>query len=422
MDIKLFPFQVKILASKKPVIVAICGRSSGKSHAGSYWALKKLIECEGMGLILAPTYQQAEIPIKYLMNIFEEIRIKYTYNKQPSFGKSQLPSHNNILSCLINGKLKHIKMASADVEDNLRSGSYSWVLIDEACYVSEEAWQIIAPTMRGLGTDFIYQTLMISSPAGKNWVYNSFLEQPSEKVEVIKAPSWENYLQVNKEKLELWQETMSSRMYKQEIEGLILDSNLNAIFYAYNKDALQPTQPIGNQYIISLDQNVTPGTGVIMQKREKAFFVLDEIHIDDGANFESYIKEIIKKVPPNSNIKLTGDSFGNNRSVASLESFYKQVITGLKSKGYIVYDETLKSNPTVLTSREEINRLFERRLITIDLKCKNLIRDFEMATWKEKGVFETDKSKYDPHTAEALVYGVWRNTNHQGVTIGSMRM
>lgn len=420
-DINLFPFQVKILSSTKPIIVSICGRSSGKSHAGSYWVLKKLINTPGMGLITAPTYAQAEIPIKYLMNIFESLGVKYTFNKQPNFAKSLLPSHNNILSCLINGELKQIKMASADVEDNLRSGSYSWILIDEACYVSEEAWHIIAPTLRGQGTDFTYQTLMISSPAGKNWIYSSFLENPSELVEVIKAPSWENFYQVNAEKLKLWQESMSKRMYQQEIEGLIIDSNLNAIFYAYTKDSIQPQQSVSNKYIVSLDQNVSPGAGAIVQKRDKTFHVLDEIFIDDGANYESYINEITKKIPHGAIIDLCGDRSGNNRSVAALQSFYSSVISGLKNKGFTVYDKTNTSNPKVYESREEINRLFERKLIFIDPKCKHLIRDFEQATWKEKGVFETDKSKYDPHVAEALVYGIWQ-TRGVGITMSGMRI
>ena len=411
MNVDIFPFQQKILSSKKPLIVSICGRSSGKSHIAAWWAIKKASECNGMGIIVAPTYQQAEIPIKYIMSFLEDLGIPYVFNKSPNFAKSSLPSHSNILSMLISGSLKQIKMASADVEDNLRSGSYSWAILDEACYISEEAWQILAPTLRGEGTDFVYQALLISSPAGKNWVYTNFIETEIESVELIKAPSWENIFQVNKEKLALWRETMSSRMYRQEIEAEILDSNLNAIFYAFNKDAIQPTKAEGNRYIVSLDQNVSPGCGTIIQRRDKSFFVLDEIYIDDGATFESYIREIVKKVPPSSVIELTGDSSGNKRDVAALKSFYSSVIDGLKQKGYTVYDRTLKSNPNVYESREEINRLFEQRLILIDPKCEHLVKDFEMVSWKETGVFETNKRKYDPHVAESLVYGVWSTQN-----------
>lgn len=406
-NIDIFPFQQKILTCKKPLIVAICGRSSGKSHISAWWAIQKADSCDGMGIIVAPTYQQAEIPIKYIMNFLEMIGIPYTFNKNPSFAKSSLPSHTNILSMLLNGKLKQIKMASADVEDNLRSGSYSWAILDEACYISEEAWQILAPTLRGQGTNFTYQTLLISSPAGKNWIYSNFIEPDSDNIQVIKAPSWENIFQVNEEKLKLWKETMSSRMFQQEICAEILDSNLNAIFYAYNQDSIQPQQHSGLKYLVSLDQNISPGAGTIMQVREKQFHILDEIHIDDGATYESYIREIVKKLPKGATIDLCGDSSGNARNVAALQTFYSSVIKGLKEKGFTVYDKTLKSNPSVYESREEVNRLFERKLLWIDPKCKNLIKDFEMATWKEKGIFETDKKKYDPHNAESLVYGIW---------------
>lgn len=406
-NVSLFQFQMKIMKSQKPFIVAICGRSSGKSHGAAWWCLQKAMTCDGMGLITAPIYQQAEVPIKYLMNILESLGIDYCFNKAPNFTKSNLPTHTNILSMLLNGKLKQIKMASADIPDNLRSGSYSWALMDEGCYIEEDVWNILAPTLRGLGNEFTYQVLITSSPAGKNWVYEKFLETPSDNCEVIKAPSWENIYQVNDEKLALWKETMSKRMYQQEIEALILDSNLNAIFYAYNKDAVQPQAAIGNKYVVALDQNVQPGSGVIMQHRDKAFHVLDEIHIDDGASYDSYLREIKKKLPAQATIDLCGDSSGNARNVASLQTFYASIIKGLKEMGYFVYDKTNRSNPSVYESREEVNRLFERQLLHVDPRCKFLIKDFEMAVWKEKGVFETDKAAYDPHTAEAMVYGIW---------------
>jgi hypothetical protein len=407
MNVKLFPFQIKILKSLKPIIIAICGRSSGKSFSSAWWAFNKSLTCQGMGLITAPIYQQAEVPIKYLMAILEQLQVPYCFNKNPSFAKSTLPSHTNILSMLLNGELKQIKMASADIEDNLRSGSYTWALLDEGCYISEEAWNVLAPTLRGLGNEFNYQVLITSSPAGKNWVYSKFLENPSSNIEVIKAPSWENIFQVNEEKLNLWKETMSKRMYLQEIEAEILDSNLNSIFYAYNKDIVQPQVAEGIKYIVSLDQNISPGAGVIIQKRQSNFVVLDEIFIDDGASYEAYIREIKKKVPQGATIDLCGDSSGNARNVAALQTFYTSVNKGLKEANYIVYDKTNRSNPSVYESREEVNRLIERHLLAIDPKCKNLIRDLEMATWKEKGIFETDKATYDPHVAESMVYALW---------------
>lgn len=407
MDVSLFKFQIKILKSQKPFIVAICGRSAGKSAAAAWWAFQKAQSSDGMGLITAPIYQQAEVPIRYLMKILEDIGIPYCFGKQPSFARSLLPSHTNILSMLLNGKLKQIKMASADIEDNLRSGSYSWAILDEGCYISEEAFTVLAPTMRGQGTDYNYQTLIVSSPAGKNWVFEKFLENESPYVEVIKAPSWENIFQVNEERLNQWRETMSKRMYAQEIEAQILDSNLNSIFYAYNKDIIQPQKAEGTKYIVSLDQNVNPGVGVIMQKRDSRFIVLDEIYIDDGANYESYIQEIIKKVPKGSVIDLCGDASGNARNVAALQTFYSSVIKALKVAGYTVYDKTNRSNPSVYESREEINRLMEQGKLLVNTSCKHLVRDFEMACWKSKGVFETDKASYDPHVAESLVYGCW---------------
>lgn len=418
--VKLFRFQSEILKSKSPVIIALCGRSSGKSHAAGYWLFKKLIECDGIGLITAPTYQQAEMPLKYLMNILSSYNIPFVYNKTPNFAQSSLPSHNNILSAKVNGKLKQIKMASADIPDNLRSGSYSYALADEGAFVSEEAYNILLPTLRGQGTDFNYQLLITSSPAGKNHIYTKYIENKPPSVHLIRAPSWENIYQVNKEKLALWRETMSSRMYKQEIEAEILDSNLNAIFYAYNPSILGSFTPENVKWIVSLDQNVSPGAGVFIQQQGKNFVVLDEIYIDDGANFASYCNRIMSVIPKGGTIDLCGDASGNARNVASLNTFYDSVMKTLKDNGYRVYNKTNRSNPKVYESREEVNRLIEQGLLKIDKRCKNLIKDLEMAAWKEKGVFETDKAAYDPHVAEALVYGLWE-FRHSGSGVGSLR-
>lgn len=422
MEVPLFKFQKKILQSTKPYIVAICGRSAGKSAAAAWWAFKKSLECPGMGLITAPVYQQAEVPIKYLIHILEDLKINYCWNKEPSFARSFLVNHKNILSIDFPGGMKQIKMASAEIEDNLRSGSYSWAILDEGCYISEEAFTVLAPTLRGNGTQFLYQSLIVSSPAGKNWVYSKFLENPSDLVDIIRAPSSDNIYQVDKKKLDQWQETMSDRMYKQEILAEILDSNLNSIFYAYNKTIIVPQQATGSKYIVSLDQNVFPGAGIVAQKREKTFHVLDEIYIDDGANYESYVQQIRIKVPLQATIELCGDASGNARNVASLATFYASVQSSLKKLGYIMYDNTNKSNPSVYESREEVNRLIERKLLFIDPKCIHLIKDFELASWKSKSIFETDKATYDPHVAEALVYSLWHyRSNKPGFSFGSIR-
>lgn len=408
--INIFPYQQKILQSTKPLIVAICGRSVGKSFIAGHWAFKKALQCDGMGIIVAPVYSQAEVPLKYLMNILEEYQVPYVFNKQPQFAKSMLPSHTNILSILLNGKLKQIKMASADVEDNLRSGSYSWAVIDEACYCSESSWMVLNPTFRGQGTNFNYQVLMISSPAGKNWLYEKFIENDSSNIEVLRAKSSENIYQVNDEKLALWQETMSSRMFDQEINAIFLDANLNGIFYSYSKDIhLTNDTPHIERVMVSLDQNVDDGSGIIATLKNDIFTVYDEFRIDQGANFSNYATEIIKRVPNNSIIEIYGDASGNKRDVSALISFYASLFKELKSRSNIsVKDKTNRSNPSQFEAFEEVNRRLERKKLLIKSNLKHLIKDLEMSVYK-KGTFEADKKTWDGHSTDALKYLLWEH-------------
>jgi len=406
--VKLFPFQMKILNSSRPIILSLVGRAAGKSFAASYFLLKKLTTVDGMGLLFSPTYKQSEIVLLYLQNICAQLGLEYCYNRAPGFARSSLPTHNNIFSVIINGNLKQLRVGSADIPDSLRSGSYSYAVCDEAAFIDEDSWNVFLPTLRGNGVDFFYQVLLVTSPNGMGWLYDKFIQTPSEQVEFIQAPSSENIYQVDQAKLDLWRETLSARAYSQEIEAQIISTNLSSIFYAFSKDAVQPQAAIGSKFLVGLDQNVSPGAGTIIQQRDTHFHILDEIYIDDGATYESYVREIIKRLPANCTIDLCGDASGNARNVAALQTFYTSVIAGLKQAGLTVYDKTLRSNPKVYQSREEINRLLERKLLHVDPRCKNLIRDFERAVWKQKGVFETDKALYDPHVCESMIYSIWQ--------------
>jgi hypothetical protein len=360
-----------------------------------------------MGLVCSPRYAQTEICVRYITQLLDKCGLKYTFNQRPRFATSELPSHTNILSCLINGKLKQIKVGSADTPDSLRSGNYSWLLIDEVCYVDKNVYNILSPCLRGAGTNFVYQTLMISSPAGRDWVYNDMIAPDSRHVEVIRAPSWENIYEVNQEKLDFWKETMSAKYYLQEVCGEITDTNVGAVYEAFNKECIQPQIVEGNKFLVSLDQNTAPGAGIIAQKRGDNFHILDEIYIDDGANYHSYCREIIKKLPANASVDLFGDRSGNNASVTSIESFYKLLMDELKEKGISVYDKTNICNPYIQQSVQEVNRRFERKQLFIDPKCKHVIKDFEMATWLPGATFKIDKKAYDPHNVDAVRYLIY---------------
>lgn len=413
ITIKLLPSQLKILKSDKANIVAILPRGCGKSYTIPFIFILKAYNCEGIGFLGAPIYSQAELALNYIIKFLDNNKIEYCYNKNPSFLKSNLSNHNRILSINLNGKLKQLRIGSFDVEESIRGANYSYGIIDEAAYISEEGYYTYLPCLRGLGNNFNYQTYFLTTPQGKNWIYSNFIDKERNDVEIIKTKAKENYHVYSDEKLELLKVSLSKRMYLQEIEAEFLDTNLNSLFHSFSienhlkKDI--KSFNTGETIYISLDQNVDNGSGVIARYSADLLEIVDEIHIDQGANYESYSSEIIKKIPEKSVINLYGDASGNARDVSAKESFYKQLIQILKSKGYQVNSKVNTSNPSIFESVEELNRRFEQNKIIINSKCTNLIKDLEIAAWKPniEGKFIIDKNKYDPHVADSLRYLVW---------------
>jgi len=405
----------------------------GKTTVAGVWAFKKMVNTPGIGLLLAPTYAQAENTLKSLIKLLEQYKAEWTWNRNPQFAKSDLPSHNNVLSAYINSELKQIQLGSADRYDNLRGGNFSYLIFDEAAMASETSYQTIAPCLRGQGTNFQYQQLLLSTPRGRNWLYNNFCKNTNKNIDVIRAGSAENFIEFTDDKLEFLKSTMSKRMYEQEILGLIVEQNSNAIFYAFDiaknvidynannslTDTLKCEYEHAKRLFISLDQNVSPLTGilgVVETGTTSIIHVLDEIYIEDQGNallMARHINEKLKIKP--TRLEVYGDAYGKNRTLVG-SNYYDTLFTELKKSGWYIVDKTNQKNPPIYDSAEETNRKLEKVELTIGKHCDYLIRDMEMAKYKEN-TMAVDKNEYDPHLGDALRYLVWSVRQGSGVKL-----
>jgi hypothetical protein len=392
----------------------LCGRGLGKSYVAGYWCFKKLVESPGMGLLIAPTYSQAENTLKSVFAVLDKFGVEYTWNKHPVFAQSWLPSHTNVLSINVNNELKQLRLGSADQYDNLRGGNYSWLCFDEAAMADERAYQTLAPCLRGQGTKFQYQQLLLSTPRGRNWLYNNFVSEEHKSIEVIRAGSAENFIEYTADKIAFLQSTMSKRMFEQEVLGLIVEQNTNAVFYSFaNETCTTDETNWDGRLFISSDQNISPLCSILGSIKTGMIHINEECYIEDNGNVKDMARMIHGKIPLKpGRIEVYGDRSGRNRTLVG-SAFYDQLFEELKKLGWYCVNRTNTKNPPVYDSAEEVNRSFEQRKLVINKKCQNLIRDMDMAKYKDNSL-DIDKKEYDPHLADALRYMAYENRPSAG--------
>lgn len=415
IKVKLFAPQIKALKSNKEVVLLLTSRGAGKSTLAVYWIIKKFVEQPHvLGFIGTPSHSQTNDLMTKLVNVLADIGLPYVLAKMPPASwRSTLADHSNYLSVLLPGnKLCQCRYATLANYEASRGISIGWMVIDEAALVDIRAYrEVLLPALRGYGTDHQYQQLLLTTPRGvSNWV-SELLDKPN--VDVIRAPASSNFIEFNDEKIESFRNVMSDRQFRQEILGEIVNITDRTQFHGFSLNAVKEVKIDNNfKMAITSDQNVNPLTASLIYYKPDMVYIAKEIFIEGGTVND--LMASLSKFPElkNKNIGLYGDRSGNNKSVVSEHSFYKQLIDKCKAISIELSDRTLQSNPIIYDSRELVNAWLEKNKLIIDPGCKHLIKDMEKAQYTSD--FKTDKKHYDPHLADAVAYFFWKQYGKKG--------
>ena len=188
------------------------GRQFGKSLLAQnlllYWLLRNN---KSKGAWISPVYMQCTKVFKELLAASRPL-IK-------SHNKSELSIE------FLNGST--LKFLSADNYDNIRGFSFEYMVIDEAAFIKSEAiTEAILPTLTVTGK----KCLIISTPKGKNWFYNYWLQgsNPNPIYTSFKGISIDNPY-VNKEFIEEQRKSLPTEVFAQEYLAEFSDSG-NDVF------------------------------------------------------------------------------------------------------------------------------------------------------------------------------------------------
>jgi len=382
---KLTQLQSEIINDKNRFKIIVSGRRSGKTFC-AISSLAKYARYPGRKcMYVAPSYRMAK------QIAWEDL--KQTLNEKSWTKKI---NESDLTVTLINGST--IFLRSADNPDSIRGIGLDYVVIDEAADIGEEAWKaVIRPTL----SDRQGAAMIITSPKGRNWVYETFQNAKH-------LPDWRAWQFttaqggiVAQEELFQAKQDLDERTYKQEYEAEFVDYS-GLIYYAFGEHNILDIQFGDAQRIpihIGMDFNVDPGCAVLGFKHNNGIHIYDELEIW-GTDTQEMTKEIQRKYPHRAYICYPDASGAQRRTSAG--GITDHII--LKNAGFKLQVGSI--NPAVKDRIAAVNSVCKAQdgtsKLTISPKCKKTINALRKHTYKE-GTRQPEKGEFD-HLCDALGY------------------
>ena len=205
LNFSMLQWQREVMADDARFKVVVAGRRCGKSRLSAVTLLIEALNCPAGSAVMyvAPTMGQARTIIWELLHEIGRPVVKSSHI-------------NNLEITLVNGR--RILVRGADNPDSLRGVSLSYVVLDECAFVKEDVWQKI---IRAALSDQKGRALFISTPSGRNWLYDIYQLGQSDLDEEWK--SWHFTTRDNEtidpKEIDAAKRTLSTFAFKQEYEA-----------------------------------------------------------------------------------------------------------------------------------------------------------------------------------------------------------
>jgi hypothetical protein len=199
-------------------IVTSCGRQVGKTSVAQItsfqWAVSRANVNVGFFL---PTYKQCKNVFKRMKKMLQDMLKEslVSFVAQPEF-------------CITFYNGSTIQFFTAD-NDNFRGYTFDYLICDEACFIRDEIWGVLQPTIAVALSrkENKGKILLLSTPKTKNWFYG-FVNSESKNVKVYKFTSQEGGI-ISKEVIEDIKSRTPDAIFKNEYLGEFLDAG-NGLF------------------------------------------------------------------------------------------------------------------------------------------------------------------------------------------------
>jgi hypothetical protein len=388
---------------------------SGKSQALCQEAIKLSYVNPGRtGLIGAPTYPMLRDATQAaLFDVLDRNLIPYDFNRAENF-------------LVLRETRSKILFRAVEEFERLRGSNLAWFGLDELTYTSEQAWLRLEGRLRDPKATRLCG-FAVWTPKGYDWVYERFVARKVDGYETVVARPFENRFLLDKipDYYERLKRSYDARFYEQEVLGQYLTQHAGRVYVAFERAGNMRELEVDESLPLlwALDFNVDPMCSVIAQvRRDGLVVVLDEIVLGRASTYDA-CSEFTARFPSHlGGLIIYADATG-----ARLQTSGKTDVVILREelKNYGQVDFRIpRSNPVVRDRVTLMNSKLKSasgaRLLQVDPRCMELIRDFEQVTYKEgSGVVDKDRDPRRTHLSDALGYLVWQECAGRG-TVGEM--
>ena len=298
---------------------------------------------------------------------------------------------------LTNGS--RIQLKGAENADSLRGVSLSSLIVDEAAYVKQEAWEMV---LRPALSDQGGPAWFITTPAGLNW-FHDLWEQAAEEHD------WETFSfttieggNVPPEEVAAAKRTLDERTFRQEYLASF-ETLTGRVFPDFSDDNISADiHDMGGDILWGTDFNVSVMAGVLASKVGDTLHIWDEVAVKQSNTDE--VCAMLKQRFPDRRIVAYPDPTGSARKTSAAGETDHGIIRKYgfscisPKHPWAVKDRLNATNYLIRTAAGDI-RLF------IHPRCKNTIKGLKNVTFKEGAEdFVVDKSAGIEHWCDGLGY------------------
>jgi hypothetical protein len=384
---------------------------SGKSAALCHEAIKlSYINAARTGLIGAPTFPMLRDATQAaLIEILDRNKIPHELNRGDNY-------------LLFRETKSRILFRAVEEFERLRGSNLAWFGVDELTYTSEEAWLRLEGRLRDPKATRLCG-FAVWTPKGYDWVYERFIANPVAGYQTVTASAFENrhLLERIPDYYERLKSSYDERFYQQEVLGQYLEMHAGRVYFAFERkenvaDCVVRTElPL----LWALDFNVDPMASVIAQVSGDQVRVLDEVVLSRASTYDA-CEEFSRRFPSHAaGLVVYADATGTRMQtsgtsdVAILREHFRDGAHGRVSFKIPTSNPAVRDRVMLVNSK--LRSASGERSLTVDGRCKELIKDLEQVMYKENSlIIDKDRDLKRSHLSDALGYLVWQECHGAG--------
>ena len=298
---------------------------------------------------------------------------------------------------LTNGSV--IALKGADSADALRGVSLSSLIVDEAAYVKQEAWEMV---LRPALSDQGGPAWFITTPAGLNWFHDLWEAAQEEK-------DWQTFSfttvqggNVPPEEVAAAKRTLDERTFRQEYLASF-ETLTGRVFPDFSDENISTDiEDMGGDILWGTDFNVSVMAGVLASRVGDTLHIWDEVAVKQSNTDE--VCAMLKARFPGRRLIAYPDPTGSARKTSAAGEtdhgiIRKHGFSCISPKHPWAVKDRLNATNWLIRNAEGDIRLF------IHPRCKNTIKGLKNVTFKEGAEdFVVDKTAGIEHWCDGLGY------------------